>query len=195
MTSHTQAVELPAELIERVIARLSKAQIFDLSAELREATASIEAPTSEPVRGTSIDTPAFQHILGRYSMTGLPHLRDELVAHIKAWHASQSASVEDARDAAKYRWLRDSKFNALYLTRNEDHSTNYVTAKEWIERYSPESFARDDQDEVQAMKDSDTIWRVQIYPDTPIGSYSWHGATIDSALGAAIAAMTTKEPT
>lgn len=103
----------------------------------------------------------------------------------------KSASVEDAQDAAMCRWLRDSKFNALYLTRNEDHSTNYVTAKEWIEEYSPEAFAHDDPDEVQAMKDTDTIWHVQIYPDTPIGSYSWHGATLDSALGAAIAAMTT----
>jgi len=29
------------------------------------------------------------------------------------------------------------------------------------------------------------IWRLQIYPDTPIGFNVWHGATLDAAIDAA----------
>jgi len=47
---------------------------------------------------------------------------------------------------------------------------------------------------IQDMKDANTIWSVQIYPDTPIGSYTWYGASLDVAIDAAIAAMQPKEP-
>ena len=33
------------------------------------------------------------------------------------------------------------------------------------------------------------IWRLQIYPDTPIGFNVWHGATLDAAIDAALAAV------
>lgn len=44
------------------------------------------------------------------------------------------------QDAERYRWLCNSIDNSLYLSRNEDHSVNYVTAKEWIEEYDPDCF-------------------------------------------------------
>ncbi len=102
---------------------------------------------------------------------------------------AQSDSEKCERDAMRYRWLRDNKFNSLYLDRNDDISTNYTTAKEWIEERVPEWFEDCDPVELQAMKDTDTIWSIQIYPDTPIGSYTMHGATLDHAIDAAITTM------
>lgn len=100
------------------------------------------------------------------------------------------SSSDDAKDAARYRWLRDHKCNSLHLTRDGDHACNYVTATQWIEEYRPEDFAEDDPSEVQRMKDTNTIWSLQIYPDTPIGSYLWHGSTLDSAVDSAMSQET-----
>jgi len=90
-------------------------------------------------------------------------------------------------DAARYRWLRDRQDNALHLSRNGDHACNYVTAKRWIEDMAGDDFSEVDPVELEKMKETDTIWRLQVYPDTPIGFYTWHGATLDAAVDAAIA--------
>ena len=88
-------------------------------------------------------------------------------------------------DAERYRWLREEKCNSLHLTRDGDHACNYVTAKEWIEKFMPDDFADDPQDEIQRMKDTNTIWALQIYPNTPIGFNVYHAATLDAAIDAA----------
>lgn len=88
-------------------------------------------------------------------------------------------------DAARYRWLRDHECNSLYLTRNDEHAANYMTAKDWIREHQ-EDFQDDDQAEVSRMKETNTIWTLQIYPHTPIGFNLWHGSTPDVAIDAAM---------
>lgn len=87
-----------------------------------------------------------------------------------------------------FNWLLNNQHQILYLTKNEDHRTNYVTAKKWIEEEAPEHFEGCPQDELQKMKDADTIWTLQFYPDTPIGFYVFHGATMDSVIRQAMEA-------
>lgn len=84
-----------------------------------------------------------------------------------------------------YEWLSALKCNNFHLTRDDEHAVNYVTAKAWIEEYQPADFSDVPAEELQAMKDTNTIWCLQIYPDTPIGSYCWYGATLDSVIGKA----------
>lgn len=95
--------------------------------------------------------------------------------------------ANDAKDAERYRWLRDQACNQLYLTRNGDHACNYMTAAEWIEKTVPEDFADVDPMELQKMKDTNTIWQLQIYPNTPIGFNVWYGATLEAVADAAMA--------
>ena len=90
------------------------------------------------------------------------------------------------RTEARWVWLTTLKCNSLHLTRDEDHACNYVSAKEWIEDYHPEIFEGTDPEELQRMKDTNTIWRLQIYPNTPIGFNVWHGATAEAAVDAAM---------
>lgn len=86
-------------------------------------------------------------------------------------------------NAERYRWLRDAKPNALHLSRNGDHACNYMTASAWIDE-SEEWFAETPPEEIQRMRDTDTIWELQIYPDTPIGSYTYYASTLDAAIDA-----------
>jgi hypothetical protein len=84
-----------------------------------------------------------------------------------------------------YEWLASLKANSWSLSYNDDHAANYTTAKEWIEDRVPEWFEHTDPEELQRMKDTNTIWSLQVYPDTPIGSYTWYGATMDYVVGKA----------
>lgn len=97
-------------------------------------------------------------------------------------------SDETVKDAERYRWLCNNVSNSFILNKNDDHKTNYVTAKQWIEECAPEHFSDDDLNEIQKMKDTDTIWRLQVYPNTPIGFYVWHGATLSYAIDKAMKA-------
>jgi hypothetical protein len=90
------------------------------------------------------------------------------------------------RDAVRYRWLRDAKPNQLHLTRNE-HACNYWSAAEEIDT-SPKTFQDEPEAAIQAMKDADVIWRLQIYPHTPVGFYWMHRATLDDLIDAAMTA-------
>jgi hypothetical protein len=96
---------------------------------------------------------------------------------------------EAERDAGRYRWLRDIKCCNLRLTFN-DHAVNYVTATDHIENHAAYWHADDDPAEVQRMKDTNTIWTLQIYPRTPIGFDCWNAATLDTAIDTAMG----KEP-
>lgn len=103
-----------------------------------------------------------------------------------ALYENAPLSDETVKDAERYRWLCNNVSNSFILTKNDDHKKNYVTAKEWIEEYVPGYFSDDDLNEIQKMKDTDTIWRLQVYPDTPIGFYVWHGATLSYAIDEAM---------
>lgn len=87
-------------------------------------------------------------------------------------------------DAERYRWLRDHECCELILTHDGDHACNYMTASEWIDD-NAKDFADDSPEEVQRMRDTNTIWRLQVYPNTPIGFWAIHGATLDAAIDAA----------
>jgi len=100
---------------------------------------------------------------------------------------SMAAELAEAKkDAGRYRRVRDLACNQLYLTRDGDHACNYMTAKDWIEANHHEYFSDVPPDELQRMKDTNTIWQLQIYPNTPVGSNVWHGATLDSVVDAAL---------
>lgn len=80
-----------------------------------------------------------------------------------------------------YEWLARLNANSVHLTHN-DHACNYMTAKQWIEEYQPDWFTETPPALVEGMKNADSIWCLQIYPDTPIGSYAWYGPTLDSVI-------------
>lgn len=132
---------------------------------------------------------------GRHTYHDLPEIAATLMLELDLHRHLEAERKSDAKDVERYRWLRDMACNSLHLTRDGDHACNYVTASEWIEQYHPEAFSDDPEDELQRMKDTNTIWRLQIYPDTPIGFYAWHGSTLDAAIDAAMAIAARKEPT
>jgi hypothetical protein len=85
----------------------------------------------------------------------------------------------------RLKWLANLKANAIYLTRDE-HTSNYVSAKEWIEECLPENFKNEPAEAIQKMKDTNTIWCLQIYPSTPVGFNWWHRATLEEVIDAAM---------
>lgn len=98
------------------------------------------------------------------------------------------AFAEMARNDARYRFLRDMKCCTFSLSRDEGHGINYETFESFAEA-SPEWYADVPEDELQKMRETNTDWALQIYPDTPIGFYVWHAATLDMAIDAAIDAQ------
>lgn len=84
-------------------------------------------------------------------------------------------------DAERYRWLSNLPCNSLTLSRNDDHACNYMTAEQWIEEH-PEEFKHTPTAELQLMKDSNTIWSLQVFPFTPIGSVTWNAASMGAVL-------------
>lgn len=115
----------------------------------------------------------------------LIHWPIELLTEASAQLEAALAEIEALKaDAARYRWLRDHQCNHLILSRDEDHASNYVTAKEWIEDFVPDDFSHTAPDILQRMKASNTIWRLQIYPNTPIGFDVIYSPTLDEAIDA-----------
>jgi hypothetical protein len=89
-------------------------------------------------------------------------------------------------DAERFRALRDMPCVALHLSRN-DHATSYQSAEERIkdgENDLADYFRGTDPAELQRMKDTNTIWTLHWYPDTPIGFCTSHGATLEAAIDA-----------
>jgi hypothetical protein len=91
----------------------------------------------------------------------------------------------DARDAARWRFLSSLECNSFSIGRNENHACNYMTAAAWIEG-EYQDFQDVPPDELQRMKDTNTIWALQIYPNTPIGFNIWHGASMESVVDQAM---------
>lgn len=91
--------------------------------------------------------------------------------------------VREAEEGARrYRLIANMQPNQLYIERNSDHACNYMSAKEYIEEIVPSEFENVDHEELQKMKDTNTIWSIQVYPDTPIGFYRFNGASLDSVV-------------
>ncbi|GAB2913992.1 hypothetical protein [Paralcaligenes ginsengisoli] len=133
------------------------------------------------------DPPGLYAWCTEYPEEGSQYLGPTEVDDDLAVNGIQPASREDARDAARYRYLRDHVCNSLHLSRDGDHACNYVTAKEWIEKFAPaDDFADIDPVELERMKATNTIWCLQIYPDTPVGFNVWNGATLDSVINKAM---------
>lgn len=80
-----------------------------------------------------------------------------------------------------YTWIISQKVNSLHISYN-DHAANYVDAKTWIEQYQPDWFKDTPAALLKAMKQTNSIWALQVYPDTPVGFYVWHGPTLDSVI-------------
>lgn len=85
-----------------------------------------------------------------------------------------------------YEWLAGLKANSWLIEVNE-HACNYVSAKEWIEDFGAD-WSDVPADLLEGMKASNTIYRLQIYPNTPVGFNSWYGPTLDSVIEQAMAA-------
>lgn len=85
-------------------------------------------------------------------------------------HAGDAQTADDARDAARYRWLR----NTL---------TNSVGGGVEV---------NDDALVYQKSEPGEEV-RVYWYPDTPVGFYEVHGSTIDAAIDAAMQRTTARE--
>ena len=77
---------------------------------------------------------------------------------------------------------------ALHLTHN-DHKSIYQTAQEWIEDqeslFKHELWWATDTSRQRAIE-TDEIWELRWYPDTPIGFCVIYGATLDEVLAAAL---------
>lgn len=87
------------------------------------------------------------------------------------------------KEISDYQWFRNLKANSITLEYNE-HACEYITASEFIDR-DPMMFSNTPADQIQLMRNLNSIWSLQIYPDTPIGSYTWYGSTCDNVLSQA----------
>lgn len=133
------------------------------------------------------ETPRVDAVVGTFVIDGQ---RSRMVCEEDAQIIERNLRKELAearKDAEKYRLISGAKCNSLTVSFNE-HAASYVTAKDWIENCLPSNFERVDPEELQRMKDSNSIWQVQIYPNTPIGFNVYYGATLDAAITAAPAA-------
>ena len=79
-------------------------------------------------------------------------------------------------------WLANLDVNSVHLERNGENACNYMTAAQWIEgeinSYTADDYKECSVEELQRMKDTNTIWSLQIYPSTPIGFYRWLAPTM-----------------
>lgn len=98
--------------------------------------------------------------------------------------ALASALAEVVKDADNWRWLRDLKCNSFTLGRDDDHACNYMTASDWIDN-NPDWFRDDDSQEIERMRATNTIWNLQVYPNTPVGFNAWNASTLDAVVLAA----------
>ena len=87
-------------------------------------------------------------------------------------------------DAERYRFLRSMKCNNFSLSFNEEHAVNYMSAADWIAEH-PDWYEDVPADELESMGRTNTIWRLQVYPVTPIGFYHWDAASLDAVVDGA----------
>lgn len=78
--------------------------------------------------------------------------------------------------------LLEGEFSSLSITFN-DHKSNYQTAKEAIEEgqwFSPDDFVSPV--EMQKSIETNTIWSLQWYPQTPVGFHVLYASSFQAIL-------------
>ena len=81
------------------------------------------------------------------------------------------------------RGLMKGKFSSLHISFNADNGLNYQTVEQSIlnDEAKDENIRRHrfrSMDERQEAIDTNSLWELQWYPDTPIGSYSISAPTL-----------------
>lgn len=185
----TQSIRDAAQaLLDAIDSRLNDVVPYEQVAGLRAAL-SAPQPTADE---RAADHMRLVAAAMRYSGAADDFATEDTYAAVEqSARALLSASQEDAEHAAMYRWLRDNKCNSMHLTRNGDHACNYMTASQWIDE-NPDWFDGTSKEELEKMKETNTIWDLQIYPNTPVGFNVWRAATLDAAIRAAMSAKETK---
>lgn len=86
------------------------------------------------------------------------------------------------QDAKRYRFLTSLQERcAVYLEHN-DFAASYRTAKQELEEDVLGTYS-DVLDEIRAkMIEANSIWSLQIYPNTPVGFNIYHGSTLDDVI-------------
>lgn len=87
-----------------------------------------------------------------------------------------------------WEWLTILKVNSWSLTR-DDHALCYRSAAEVIDEGLQHEFDYVDEAEKQRMKDANVIYHFQVFPDTPVGSYSWYASTAAGVIEAAMKSL------
>jgi hypothetical protein len=98
----------------------------------------------------------------------------------------QGSATKGDNGVNRFEWLANVKALVVYVTKNDGHEINYQTAAEWIDQ-NPEDYADVAPAEIALMKETNSVWTLQIYPKTPIGFYVWRRATLEACIDAAMA--------
>lgn len=109
----------------------------------------------------------------------LRHMHGEVGLLIDSYRALQERLRAAEKDATRYRALRDMKAHSFTIMRDDDHTANYMTAEEWINDM-PDMFSDTPDDEIQRMKDANTIWGMAVYPRTPVCFEINYAASLDT---------------
>lgn len=75
--------------------------------------------------------------------------------------------------------LLKGEHSSIYISYN-DHSVNYETARDCYDYEENGTWVS--QEDKQRALDTNSVWNIQWYPDTPIGSYSVYGSSLTSVL-------------
>jgi len=73
---------------------------------------------------------------------------------------------------------------ALYISHN-DHKCAYKSAEEHLNEHGFRAEEWINREDFNRAKTDNSIWEIQCYPDTPIGSYTVYGSTLETATEAA----------
>ena len=74
----------------------------------------------------------------------------------------------------------DGEFTSLTISFNE-HACNYVTVKQWVEEYPTQDHFKHawvSEEEKQKAIETNSLWEIQIYPNTPVGSYNYAASSL-----------------
>lgn len=79
--------------------------------------------------------------------------------------------------------MKFPKHNVSLTLMHNDHKNYYNTAREWCEEYERQDFYTWQSDEhKQRAIDTDEIWTLQWYPETPIGFHAIAAPTLEELL-------------
>jgi DNA repair exonuclease SbcCD ATPase subunit len=161
-----------------------RAELAQLCGSIRDAyAAEVEEDQQSPI----IDL--VRHLIERIRAfrrqnTALANERDQQCAELERLRAERK-SLSDALHASN-EW--PSHKGSMHITHNE-HKNNYETVEEAIGKasdcatYDKSDFP--DEDEIAKAISTDSVWKIQWYPDTPVGFCTVCASTFEAALVAA----------